>query len=528
MPFNSFPYVNLNDINLDFVLGQIHSLGNDVEAIKKYLEDLDLPQTVKDTLQEWLDNGTLLPIVEQALQAVFIPEWELYDQYADGVAETAVSYLCAMAPGTTDCVIGTPLQPLPFIAIYEDSDYILPSSLLKYNSLVNGDVTFGIYTGGGTFAPGVDGNHNTLVHNGTSYPVVYFTCSTFVTMMCKNRDYMNSPFYELFSNPSATARSLANKTIEKGSNGQAPWTMDFLNLWYSWRIADNMQSSGNDPHLIAHYDNGLVYDDFLDILKDGAILFQGNKNDYPDRNYGVFHCLLYFKTLDRLNHFANLNNGCQVKAYDTGSPDHGFIVHCSGSTDGQVHSKFNVLRIETLDHFLRNSTYFMKAGGAVYGCNPIANAGNSGKRAKTITGNMKLTDCYIINGYEGQPSDGSLQYNMIQPFVTGSSYPFNSINSTMQTHYSQPYTIGGSGVSIDLNEFTTPAKNGKYVIAVGTTIVNGPAGLASPLSSPLLLEVECYRSGVAVHTVTTMTNSTNHKYERSKGTTTFTEWQTLY
>lgn len=530
---NRFPYTDFNKVNLDWIMRKLkEQISGLVASVNGMTGDVTLTASDVGALPADYANmvnsvngetGDVELTAYDITDSRFIHTSEMREEYANAIAKTAVSYLVNMADGTSDCVVGSPTKDNPFIAIYRDSFYILPESLLTYDSLVNNNVTFGIYTDGGTFNPDVDGNHNTITLDGVAYPIVYFTCSSFVTMLCKNRAYTDSPFYELFTNPDATGRTLADHMTEYGDNAKSPWTMDFMNMFYSWKIAENMISSGCNPQPVVHYDGGAVYDDFFESLRDGALLFMGNETDFPNRNYGIYHVVFYFKTLDRLNQVAGTDYGCSVKAYDSGDASRGYIVHCSGSTNNTTFGMLNVLRIETLSHYLSVSTSFRKTGSVVYGCNPSANALNSSKKAKTVTGNMKLVDCYIENYYDGQPADSKLAWNTIVPYRAQTGY---GIKSYFQRSYQQPYSIGGTGVTIDFDSYTTSDKDGDYVFAANTTYLNAPDGM--PTASPLLFECKCHRSGVCVQRITTMTNSTNHCYERSKGTTTFTAWQTIY
>ena len=68
--FDSFPYFDYHDINLDWLicrmkefLKEFGTLEGNWEAFKKYvekyLEDISVDESVRNILNEWLDDGTI-------------------------------------------------------------------------------------------------------------------------------------------------------------------------------------------------------------------------------------------------------------------------------------------------------------------------------------------------------------------------------------------------------------------------------------------------------------------------------------
>lgn len=65
MAFEQFPYTNLHDLNLDWLLKKISEVEGDVEAVKRIIEMADLPEAIRQKLDEMAADGTLDEIINQ-------------------------------------------------------------------------------------------------------------------------------------------------------------------------------------------------------------------------------------------------------------------------------------------------------------------------------------------------------------------------------------------------------------------------------------------------------------------------------
>lgn len=70
--FNNFPYTNIHELNLDWILEQIKKVLDDnkemseqIDAMQYTIDHLPLEQEVRDQLTEWLNDGTLADIINQ-------------------------------------------------------------------------------------------------------------------------------------------------------------------------------------------------------------------------------------------------------------------------------------------------------------------------------------------------------------------------------------------------------------------------------------------------------------------------------
>lgn len=513
----------------------------------------------------------------------FVPEEEENEAYADAMAYNVASYFCNMHPAATDCVDFPSEEPLgetPFVPVYKDKEAVLYTNLLRYDAVIDNQSTFGHYvpkttestapdpeSGAETdtntetdadtdsepesgaaakqrsvWTPTQDGNHDVLTVNGINYPIMYMACSNFLMLLTKNRAYEHSPWYRLFTDKDATPRQLAALCLEKGDTDDTPWTFDCLNVGMSWRIAEVMKSSGCTPFFVtSKSEDGVVTWDNAAVkkMRDGDIMFAGDKSeDHENRYKGIYHCMMYFRNLDRLNEAA-AKWGVTLRGFDEArnmgfSGKYGYVVHCGGGTDAADETAYgvkikNVIRIETMERFMFNTG----KGVTVWGARAAANALNSTKLHQGVTGRMMLYDCALVSSYRHNHEGKTISYQYVEAMRSGKDKN-NGVFSYGQYRYSQlrsPVTtteIDGKTVkTLDFNDFVGSKKAGIYCVWNDDVhLVNGPTEgnvtegssvLASPTEKLFMLEVKCVSisPAYAIQRVSTLTENTPKVWERT-------------
>ena len=531
----------------------------------------------KGTEEEWL--ASLVPD-----DIKFVPEKAENEAYADAMAYNVASYFCNMIPEATDCVTGNPAQQKTFVPVYKDKEAVLYTNLLRYDAVIDNQSTFGHYAPAGTettqpdneSGAGADAetdvetdidsdpesgvgeqsqrgitqkdNHDVLNVGGTNYPIMYMTCSNFLMLLTKNRAYENSPWYKLFADKDATPKQLAALCLERGDTNETPWTFDCLNVAVSWRIAEVMKSSGCTPFFVANKsEDGVVTWDSagVDKMRDGDIMFAG-KPQYPGRYKGIYHCMMYFRTLDRINAAAKAwGADVELRGFDEArnmgfSGKYGYVVHCGGGTDSDDTDTYgvkikNVIRIETMERFMANTG----KGVTVWGARAAANALNSTKLHQGVTGRMVLYDCVLVSSYRHNTNDKdnkTISYQYVESMRSGKDRN-NGVFSYGQYRYSQlrsPVTTkevdGNTVKTLNFNDFVGSKKSGTYCVWTSDVYLeNGPTEdnienvaegsslLANPTKKLFMLEVKCVSvsAAYAIQRVTTLTSDTPKVWERT-------------
>ena len=496
------------------------------EYVNNYLGSDEFEQMISDKLDEMAEDGTLdLMLSEIAASSKFVPSETEHSAYVAGVSAAIADWFAHMAPGSSDSVVGSPVSTAQtYAALYSDDYDVGYPNLLTYDAIVDDVWTFGKDPSRFPDTP-VDSRYDSLTVGGLSHPVMYMNCSGFVTMITKGRSYQFSPWAKLYADSSATGRDLALRCMEYGTMHDTPWTFDFMNVLYTWRMAAVMKGSGCTPKLVAKNTAGVLsVTDDLKYLRDGDILFFGNPDNvsYADRYLSAHHCAIYFKTLDALNAAATALN-FSFKPWDNSTAtEHGFMVHCTGGSGEGTNRYRNVLRVDTLDSYMSGSN----ANEEIYGCQAAANALNSSKEHLIATGILTLFNCDMIPGVRENyaPGAASMSLNTVRAFQTGTS---NGTFSYGLYRYQQPtISIAAANSTVDLNDLIGPKQSGLYVIhANNVTIVHGPTSaevvegedlLESPTSIALQLDVQdCYQAdGLTVQTLTLVSVSP-HKWERT-------------
>ena len=66
--FEHFPYTNFHELNLSWLLRDLKALSGKMEDLEKYIHDLNIPEDVKEIMDQWLQDGTLEDIVQEAVE----------------------------------------------------------------------------------------------------------------------------------------------------------------------------------------------------------------------------------------------------------------------------------------------------------------------------------------------------------------------------------------------------------------------------------------------------------------------------
>ena len=540
MPFNMFPYTDLQTLNLDWLLHTTKLTAEQLKAMQDLLSETTVREILVDLLRQMAESGELDDLVMDALFAQkFVQSEEEYEAYADAMAGCVVSYLCNMAIGTSTSVVGAPVQNNPFVAVYCDVDSVLAPSLLSYDAIVDGISSFGTWRIDGSWEPSQSGNHDVVTIGNNIYPVLYNNCSGFVGMLTKARKYADSPWHLFFTDANASVGELAAKALEFGDTNTTPWTVDFMNQRYTWRMCENMKTSGCTPFLIAKKINGefVVDDAAISRLRDGDIIFTGNPNVHPGRFHGISHCAMYFKDLDRLNRKAS-EYGVSVQPWHgNAETEYGYIAHCSGSTDGIVRGNMNVFRIETLEY---NMSRGFSDGAEFWGCNISSNGLNSSKLHFGVSGEWVLTSCVVASNYRHFAlEDEKIPYHYVRALASGSQ---NGIYSYGQYRYAQSRVIVEEGETLDFDDYITPKTSGIYTVHnININLLNGPTAgntsnaeiaMLNPTNQYFIFEVkDCTPlAGYVVQTVTALYHDSPHKYERviNYGEGNASVWKVIY
>lgn len=66
--FEHFPYTNFHELNIDWLLRELKKAGAQIEDLEKFIHDLDIPEDVKQIMDEWLEDGTIEDLIEEAVE----------------------------------------------------------------------------------------------------------------------------------------------------------------------------------------------------------------------------------------------------------------------------------------------------------------------------------------------------------------------------------------------------------------------------------------------------------------------------
>lgn len=382
MAFNQFPYSNLHELNLDWILNKIRELEsewNTFTAINHivfrgdwnitlqypaysvvkdnnngYFAIQPVPKGVAITNTDyWImiyDYDQLAAELEQRMTALET-EFDELTTYVDSKAALMMSYdWDAQRSAFTAGV-------LPIIADYltrayggnclTTPDNTLAKIVVVYDNQKTYAGWLGRPTGRNTYV-GTD----TRQFNGVNYPVVYLDCSTFVNLLTCGRDYEHTLNYFTTNNngntdidyPGANFKNLIWMCSE---NDDDSWVFD----WHSNILTPNMlrlmDNCGNAGTQIQKLENGVKTRivNKISALQTGDILFGGRASSENYKN--IIHCAIFIKSLDDLD---NVKPGHGFKTYNNTTDPDGYIVEVGAAKGGTDYQ--DVVRITTLSEFL--------------------------------------------------------------------------------------------------------------------------------------------------------------------------------
>ena len=360
-------------VDIDNLLNAFNELQG---YVNNYFDNLDVQKEINNKLDQMVQDGTLDSIINEHILGELkleIGELNLKTDRAPFIPyeRNRVDFLNDI----TDC-----------IASYFASGVGLDSVVGESNVTPK---TAYVYTDGNKGYMGVLGQGEYMVWTDTvnienvNYPVAYIDCSQFLSLITKCRNFDNSPYkYAIENKDNINETTLREKCLEMGDLDDKGYTFDFLNYIYSARMAYIMNSSGNQLRLISKKTNAgdCELTDYFNHLEDGDLVFVGNPILYPDRFLNQHHVGIYFKTLDKLNQ-AGQKYGVSFKDIDEGyRSEYGYLIHATGTTG----SPYNTLRINTFYSYANT----LPSNGTkwIYSCKPYANALNSNKALRAITG----------------------------------------------------------------------------------------------------------------------------------------------
>lgn len=579
MPFNSFPYVNLNDVNLDWILKRIQSLGTDVDALNQFMQDLNIPEAVQEQLAEWLNDGTLDAIINSV--RMFVPDSYSQEAYKAGTLLAIASWLIN-EQGSTSV-----MNPSEVIGVAQKCYFRYNDTGKSYDTLFQ---TYTNQADSFTYSDTYDG-----------LPVVYMNCAAMLSMITKGRQFQNSPNYYAFTALSYDQDEALARCWEIGTSNDNEWTIDFLNNIFSARMGNIMESSGCTLHVLRKPLETEFDENVFSTMETGDLVFFGWPDNNPGSYLGIAHCAYFIKDLADLD-TAALPYKARFQAVqfaDYMDPAHGFIFHCHGSTTPGFPYQ-DVIRIETLDH----ATFNYYNQHTVYVCKPYSNALNSNKALRKLTGTFHMGDSVLFgvgsygaenvtprhpatfnaqvperleienpalhgvdrtNSYSNLNAlaDGLVQINNFntisngvataestgllwqlgshtdtrtQIFIEQTSgrilYRQRNASSVWTEWKSIPHNPANdvflNGSTVDLDTYRGYDRAGVYAIEVGVTLTNAPAGITNPTGVRWILEVVApqHSSGMTIQTLSNC-YTTPKKYERVWSGSAWSAWSSI-
>ena len=333
MPFENFPYADLHNLNIDWLLKKVQAI--DPEAI---------PQAVADALQDMLENGTL----EELLRSVY--PWifryaKVYPEYKAGTLEIIAEYFAIHL--ASDCV-----------------SYFQPDTnskcAYKYNANKGYAALFNRNSTSNTF---VWDDVETV--DGTDYPVFYADCSTFLSLITKGIHVNDSPYVYMWQGGTwdLDMDSDLMKSARENPDINIKWTFDFLNSIGTSDMCELMNGTGNPVMKLSTYvpatQESEINTTLIATLRTGDIVFRGLSEETQWWN-GINHCGYYLKSLEDLDEYT-VNFGFTTQAFtytepERNNPAYGYVVEFMGSSDPNGYT--NTLRISPLSAWIHypNST----------------------------------------------------------------------------------------------------------------------------------------------------------------------------
>lgn len=401
--------------------------------VVNYFDSVDFQSMVNEKLDEMAEDGTLDQLINKP--KMLVPSDEDKESYKNETLECIASYLVNEI-GSNSIVnpAGVVNKDTEFYAVYDDTGK-------SYTSLFEKDV------------------QNSFDYDDTydSKPIMYMNCSAMLMLITKCRKYSASPYYYAFNNLADYNESTAlSKCWEAGTYNDKPWTFDCMNEVTTWHIAYVMDKSGCT--LVKLKDKSKeAYEDVLNTLETGDILFFGNESTYSSRYKGIHHCAYYIKKLSDIDKAGEYYNATfkSVPRDSHNSGEYGYVFH---SSSGVADERTDVLRIDTLDYIFFTAHNIDN----IYVCKPYSNAMNSNKAQRSTVGWFTAGDEYFLAGKD----------------MSADSVPMDGFGYNENTKKTNLYNLGVRGPIVevaDLNNLT----DGLYTITSFQSTANRPSDSGS-------------------------------------------------
>lgn len=381
MPFNSFPYVNLNDINLDYILKKIAALEAAVGPLPEpdsSVIPIGRGGTAADNAIQARNNFNISQGVDSE---------ETRAKFKKDVTDTIASYFSEF--NNNRCLIGSPKNTsgVRMVPRYNES--------YGYTQLL-------------TFFPNRFHFTDTVTLDGISTLIFYSDCTTFASLIQKCIKYTDSPYFLGFSNPATPQDTLIEAAKDKDLYKN--YTVDFLNKWtHTGPIG---RGSGSAGLLLynATATRESINTDALETLETGDIIRNAaNASRFADKFDFIHHVGIFVKSLDEINGSSYMGSGQAVRSIDTQgnttTSNRGYVVHCAGALLNTTYD--TAIRIETIEDFLRYDKSKLDSATDdtseiwVYAFRMVQNTLNSAKLFEQATNIYPMADHYIINALRG-------------------------------------------------------------------------------------------------------------------------------
>lgn len=393
--------------------------------------------------------------LEQSIKAAeyipFVPTGNERADYKNDTLSCIASYLAHIVG--SDCVVGTPVVTQKVACQYEGNGGYLQYLQVNPTDRENSNFVY----------------NETLTIDGVSYHVMNLNCSSFLSLITKCRNYLESPYYYAFNTDPVVDETLLRTMLESGSLDNKPYTFDWLNYLVTYRMAYMMDKSGCATKVLFNgnaNNDGEFVQSSLDELETGDIVFFAS-SDVSGVYKNIFHCGYYLKTLAELNQFG-YQYGITFKnfSYDTDDESYGYIVDMSASTDGKTKAQGgykNTIKITSLWH---NGNYIKRAyNRKLYFAKPYSNSFISSKAYCALNGRFPMWHNFFVSE---------------RPSLTTGSW-FDTENGILKT-----LSLNLTGISISSGTFDCDTCDPGYYTINGNnvTISNKPndaAGLHQTL-----------------------------------------------
>lgn len=334
--FDNFPYTNIHNLNLDWIL----------EEIRKKIEDL--PEDVYTRLENAESAIEALQIAVNELTAdqlksinLLPPDSEINDYQVDTL-RTIVSYL----------------------AVNHNADYLASGTVRDYGVPVKWVYSryFGYlrqYAGADQYRPvsDDDSRYQEFRYNDVEdgQHVIYMDCSTFMSLIRKGISYTASPYSVAFNTPDTDpdkTTKIYNSGLISYQDFSKAYLSDIYGAYQTHRDAFIEHQANNRLYEISYKDGSTetINNELIGSLKTGDIIWCARTPESGDeyRFRNIYHVGYYVKTIEELDAFG-LVHGQTYKASDNYDPSNGYVVSVVGQTTDPA-----ILTINTLTYWMQS------------------------------------------------------------------------------------------------------------------------------------------------------------------------------